>query len=174
MITNVATFSAAQLRKIIDRGWPDRHPFEHERLVCIGLDSDAADPSPLRDASGSFRHHHCVRVADWDPDGRHANEHAAGVRVDLAPTLRSAREIVERIVAWQTSVVPVALVAQCQGGLWRSGAIAEFVHADLGVPEADCSNRLVDVLVGGRWEGDRTFNVTLLRLLREAHKELVR
>jgi hypothetical protein len=168
MITTVATFSLDQAREFLDRR-PGQHPFSNGRRAWVGFDTGSIDQSPLRKVDdGPSR---VVRMADWDPECKWRG-HAG--HVEDEPTIAIARAIVPFVVGLHLAQERFALAVHCKAGLWRSGAVAEFVRVDLGVPEHECSNRLIDVLVGGKWEGERTFNATLLRLLREAFTERAR
>ena len=171
MIVTAATFSLSQARAYLNR-WPDRHPFARGLRAWVGFDTDAGDASPLRriyDGPALW-----VRMADVDIDGSRGHREQFGESVcDLAPRVGHARDIVSHVLALHRSPNHYALAVHCHAGLFRSGAVVEWVREDLGVPEHECSNRLAPD-AGGRWDGDRTFNVTLLRLLREAHAEVLR
>lgn len=172
MIASVATFSLAQATAHVFRGMPGTHLFARAQRAWIGFETGANDRSPLSsisDGPGLV-----IRCADWDADGRHSPEHVGAAICADAPTLDHARRIVEFVLRVHDAPETRVLCVHCHAGLWRSGAVAEWVRVDLGAEEHACSNRLVNVLIGGRWEGERTFNAALLRLLREAHKERVR
>ena len=173
MIVTTATFSLDKAREVIARGWPAQHPFLSYARAWVGFDvSDASDDvSPLRDtrrvADGPSL---AMRVGDVDLDSEwRGHREQYGTDHPLAPTIEHARRIVGWVLARHLRDERYALAVHCHAGLYRSGAVVEWVRADLGVPEHDCSTRVV---VCGRDEP--THNATLLRLLRQAHAEVTR
>ncbi len=180
MIATVATFSLDQARKhfhaiLLARltgTKAEEFVFPARRRAWIGFDSGESQPdaSPL---------HFCaeepslvVRCADWDRDSK--TRGFVSVSCELEPTIAHARAIVGFVLGLHRATEEYSLAVHCHAGLFRSGAVAEWVRVDLGVPEHASSNRLVDVITGEEWSGDRTYNETLLRLLREAHAEVTR
>lgn len=168
MITTVATFSLSQARECLNR-WPERHPFAPQKRAWVGFYLEGFEASPLQKIHDGPSI--VVSMRDWDRESPFRG-HVGSVAGE--PTIEIARQLVAFVSGIHRAPEPYALAVHCHAGLWRSGAVAEFVRVDLGVPEHECSNRLFDVLVGGKWDGERTFNTTLLRLLREAHAELGR
>lgn len=169
MIGSVATFSLSRAREYLGRRWPERHPFADKRRAWVGFDTCSDDQSPLaRIFDGTSL---VVRCLDWDVDNVNRSH---GPAPELAPTIGHARDIVRFVLGLHRSPDEYVLCVHCHAGLFRSGAVAEWVRVDLGVTEHECSNRLVDVVTGEGWSGDRTYNETLLRLLREAHAETKR
>lgn len=174
MITGVATFDLNQAHKALLRGFPSKHPFADGPRAWLGFEcpGSAADVSPLHRAGVQPS---CVVVCrDWDVDGRHAPALMGPVIVDHVPSPAIAEQIVRFMLELHRAPDGYALCVHCHAGLWRSGAVAEFARVDLGAPEPEASNRLVDVLVGGPWDGDRIYNRALLRMMRAAHEELRR
>lgn len=172
MIVTVATFSLSQTREYLGRRWPEGHPFADRRRAWVGFQTDSTDQSPLcRVFDGASI---VVRCRDWDVDGRHSPAEVGPAICMDAPSLELARAIVRFVLDLHRSPDEYALAVHCHAGLFRSGAVAEWVRVDLGAEEHACSNRLVDVIDGEPWAGDRTFNVALLRMLREAHAEATR
>lgn len=168
MITTVATLSLSQAHKRLSFGWGD-HPFASMRRAWVGFDTSSADASPLyRVFDGASLVERCV---DWDVDGRHA-EYVGVMECVSAPSLEIARRIVAFVLYLHRAPAEYALCVHCHAGLFRSGAVAEWVRTDLGVAEHESSNRLVDVI--GDTAEQRTFNLALLRMLRAAHTELAR
>ncbi len=166
MITNIATFSLAQASRFLTSGWGD-HPFAFARRAWIGFETSSADASPLHHVfDGASLVERCV---DWDVDGRHA-EYAGKMECVSAPSLEIARRIVAFVLDLHRAPAEYALCVHCHAGLFRSGAVAEWVRSDLGVAEHESSNRLVDMI--GDTAEQRTYNIALLRLIREAHAEL--
>lgn len=169
MIVTAATFSLSQARECLNR-WPERHPFAALKRAWVGFDTDAGDASPLRRIYDGPALP--MRVADVDLDGERGHREQFGESTcDLAPTIEHARQIVAHVLMVHRARDAYAFAVHCHAGLFRSGAVVEWVREDLGVPEHECSNRLAPDL-GGRWQGERTYNATLLRLLREAHAGL--
>ena len=173
MIVTAATFSLDKAREVLARGWPSRHPFAQHKRAWVGFDvCDAADDvSPLRDvrrvADGPSL---AMRVGDIDLDAAwRGHRQQYGAAHPLVPTIEHARRIVGWVLARHLRDERYALAVHCHAGLYRSGAVVEWVRADLGVPEDECSTRVV---VCGREEP--TCNEMLLRLLREAHAEVRR
>lgn len=170
MITSVQTLSLAQARK----WWDDLRASgvlaeiergEHRlRSAWIAFNTCDADRSPLCDVV--VGHRLIARCVDWDADNVNRSH---GPAPDLAPTIEIARLIVRFVLDLHAVPAKYKLMVHCHAGLFRSGAVAEWVHSDLGVSEPPTSNRLVDVI--GDTEEQRIYNVTLLRLLREAHAE---
>ena len=171
MIVTVATFSLFQAREYLGHRWPERHPFADRRRAWIGFDLLGYERSPLRDCLTDVSGPLVLSMADWDPECPQRGHHGTGAD---GPAIEHARAIVRHIVALHDDPEEYALAVHCHAGLFRSGAVAEWVRVDLGAEEHACSNRLVDVIGGGVWTGERTFNVTLLRLIREAHAETTR
>lgn len=169
MITAVSTLSLSAARKILGFKWPVDHPFSRARRAWIGFDTDKSDASPLRHVFDGQSI--VIRCQDWDIDGRDAEKHAAGVVCEGAPTMENAEQLVRFVRGLHDDPVSRSLAVHCHGGLWRSGAVAEFVRVDLGVPELEDSNRLLAIPIGGDRE-DRTFNAALLRMMREADQAL--
>lgn len=174
MIRTVATFSLLQARSHFNvfaaGGVGTCFPRASRAWVGFDSGSDATDASPL---------HRCieepslvVRCADWDRDSK--TRGFVDLVCELEPTIEHARSIVRFVLDLHRLPDEYALAVHCHAGLFRSGAVAEWVRVDLGVTEHECSNRLVDVVTGEGWSGDRTYNETLLRLLREAHAETKR
>ena len=155
MIRSVRTCSRQDALKLLSVHSLDR--------VWLGFDG-GDEPSPLRESSEPSA---AVPVADWDPDSPWRGHHGTGV---LAPTIVAARVVVAWVLMWRADRELVDLYVHCHAGLFRSGAVAEWVRVDLGVPEASGSRRLVDVIDGEHT--DRVYNTTLLRLLRAAHAEV--
>ncbi len=172
MIVTTATFSLSKAREYLGRAWPVLHPYADMRRAWVGFDSGpgSSDASPLRRIFDGPSH--VAVCADWDRESLTRGH--VELRCDLEPTIEHARAIVAHVLALHSAPEPYALAVHCHAGLFRSGAVAEWVRVDLGVEEHACSNRLVDVIDGGQWKGDRTFNETLLRMLREAHAEVSR
>lgn len=173
MISTVQTLSLAQARKwwddlresgVLDEVEIGAHTL---RSAWIGFDTCDADRSPLHDVSVG----RCiiVRCLDWDVDNVNRSH---GPAPELAPTIDHARGIVRFVLDLHHDAASHRLAVHCHAGLFRSGAVAEWVRSDLGVVEPPTSNRLVDVI--GDTEEQRIYNVTLLRLLREAHAEMLR
>ena len=108
-----------------------------------------------------------VRCVDWDKDGR---DRLYGPPPVGAPTTENARAIARFVLDMHALPTKHRLMVHCQAGLFRSGAVAGWVRSDLGVVEVPTSNRLVDTI--GDTADQRIYNVTLLRLLREAHAEM--
>jgi predicted protein tyrosine phosphatase len=160
MIVTAATFSLSEARECLAR-WPERHPFAQHRRAWVGFDLFGHERSPLRSVHDGPAL--VVSMADWDRDSTWRGHHGQN---DDEPTIAHAREIVRHVLALHAEANEYALAVHCHAGLYRSGAVVEWVRADLGVPEDECSNRVV---VCGR--DDPTHNATLLRLLREAHAE---
>lgn len=166
MITNVATLSLSQAHKRLSFGWDD-HPFASQRRAWVGFETSSADLSPLhRVFDGASL---VLRCVDWDVDGRHAPAHVGPLECLSAPSIDHARRIVAFVLDLHRASDEYALCVHCHAGLFRSGAVAEWVRSDLGVAEHESSNRLVDVI--GDTAEQRTYNLALLRLIREAHAE---
>jgi hypothetical protein len=171
VITSVVTLSLAQvthqlgsLRRsgIIEQAL--REGLEW-RGAWIGFETGDGDRSPLPDFEVGPRL--VIRCADWDADGRHSPRFVGPAQCLAAPTIEHAREIVRFVLALHGDDKKHRLYVHCQAGLFRSGAVAEWVRTDLGVVEPPTSNRLVDVI--GDTSEQRTYNIALLRLLHEAH-----
>lgn len=172
MIVSVATFSLGQARKYLGRRYHHGHSHSlDQRRVWVGFDTCVDDQSPLRYSRDGGRESLVIRCHDWDEDGRHAPAFVGPVKCAGAPTIEHARQIVEFVLAARAAPESFDLCVHCHAGLFRSGAVAEWVRVDLGVPEHEASNRLVGVL--GEREDSRTFNNALLRLIRQAHAEAV-
>lgn len=171
MISSVATYSLDQARKHWAQSLDVLRGFEREGLhlttAWVGFDTCEHDRSPLRDIAVGQRL--VVRCIDWDVDGRHSPAHVGYALPVDAPTLDHAREIVRFVLALHNAPGKYRLAVHCHAGLFRSGAVAEWVRSDLGAFEPPTSNRLVDVI--GETPEQRTFNAGLLRMLREAHAE---
>lgn len=109
-----------------------------------------------------------MQFADWDkmsPWRGHWNPGNSSVE----PTLEHATEIVRHLLALHDDPKPVTLLVHCGFGLYRSGAIVEWLRLDLGISESKLSRRLVDLIDDGRARSDmRPYNWTLLHLLRRA------
>ena len=168
MIVSAATFSLSQARECLNR-WPERHPFATMNRAWVGFYTDAGDASPLGPALVGVDGPACVvRMADVDLEGwRMHREQFGASTCDLAPTIEHARRIVRGVLALHAAPVEYALAVHCHKGLWRSGSVVEWVRTDLGVPESSESERIVEC-----GNDSRTYNATLLRLLREAHAEM--
>ena len=153
MIVAAATFSLSQARAYLNR-WPDRHPFAAMKRAWVGFDLFGHERSPLRaihDGPAVV-----VSMADVDLDGTRGHREDFGESTcDDAPTIEHARTIVKHVTSLHDSPLEYALAVHCHAGLFRSGAVVEWVREDLGVPEHECSNRLVPD-ADGRWEGERT------------------
>lgn len=174
MISSVATYSLDQARKHWAQSADVLGDFEREGLrlttAWIGFDTCEHDRSPLRDVDVGQRL--VVRCVDWDVDYRHSPEHVGHALPVDAPTLDHAREIVRFVLALHDAPEKCRLAVHCHAGLFRSGAVAEWVRSDLGAFEMPTSNRLVDCI--GDTAEQRTFNAAILRMLREAHAEVTR
>lgn len=175
MIASVETLSLAQARK----AWDTTNAGLLEALArmgmemrdaWIGFDTCVGDRSPLHDAR--FGHRLVVRCVDWDTDGKDAPAIHGPAMPELAPSIEHARSIVRFVLKLHAERKTYFLRVHCQHGLFRSGAVAEWVRSDLGVVEYPCSNRLENVI--GETAEQRPFNIALLRMLREAHAEIVR
>jgi hypothetical protein len=162
MITSVATFSLDQARKYLGRKFHAGHTEPGQHRLWIGFDTNNEDQSPLRYQRDGAIASLVIRAEDFDGEPR---------TCAFPPTIAHARELVRFVLASHAAPLPLDLCVHCHAGLFRSGAVAEWVRLDLGIPEHEASNRLVGVL-GSR--EDRTYNVTLLRFLREAHAETLR
>jgi hypothetical protein len=165
VITSVATVPLSIARQFLGTRLPDDHPFARSKRAWVGFDTNGSDVSPLRRVFDGPRL--VVRCQDWDIDGRDSEEHAVGVRPEDAPSLAIASEIVSFLSEINESKTEYVLVVHCHAGLWRSGAVAEFARVDLGVRELETSHRLGAKMIGATSD-ERVFNVTLLRLMREA------
>lgn len=174
MIATVATYSLDQARTYWAQSIEALRGFEREelglRVAWVGFDTCDGDRSPLRDVDVGERL--VVRCLDWDADGRYSPAHVGYAQPELAPTLDHARAIVRFVLALHNAPGKHRLAVHCHAGLFRSGAVAEWVRSDLGAFEMPQSNRLVSVI--GDTEAERPFNITLLRMLRKAHAEVTR
>lgn len=158
MIIKTGTLSLEQARSMIEDGSP-----LHWQTAWIGFDTNDEDESPLRSAKGSSL---VIRGDDFDPDGRHFFHDVLGIKPKNPLTMDHARQIVDFVLRHHGSMKPYVIPVHCYAGLFRSGAVVEWMRRDLGIVEDIDSNRL-------RVNGDelRTYNITLLKLLRAAHKE---
>jgi len=135
------------------------------RRAWVGFDSTDGDQSPLRKVFDGASL--VLRCRDWDTDGRDALEHAAGVSCEDGPTIEVATEIVRFLRRLHAAPEPYALVAHCLAGQFRSGSVAEFARTSLGARELEESQRL-QVRTS---DGSRLFNMSLLRLMRQAEAD---
>lgn len=132
----------------------------------IGFDTSDSDRSPLRDFGGDVL---VLDADDWDPEGRHAAQSALGMYSSKPLTMDHARAIVAFVLRLHGSKRAYIVPVHCYAGMYRSGAVVEWMREDLKIPEAHDSNRLARLRLLG--EGSRTYNKTLLSLLRAAHRE---
>lgn len=166
MLINTATFSLNQARQRLSYGWGD-HPFATQRRAWVGFETGDNDTSPLHDVFDGESL--VVRCADWDVDGRHSPAQVGSAQCIAAPTIEHARSIVHFVRKQHARAEKIVLCVHCQAGLFRSGAVVEWVREDLGIPEWEHSNRNVDVI--GETPDQRIFNLGLLRLIRTADAE---
>ena len=165
MLTRVATFTRADAVSVLANGFPWDHPFARMRRAWVGFAVDSDGPSPLLTYNDGLSL--VLRVADMNyPPERDESEARSLRSFDIVPTLRHARHLVNFVLELHSYSQHIALCVHCHAGLHRSGAVAEWVHRDLGVIEDECSNR---IKVCGNM--DPTANPTILRLLRTAHRE---
>ena len=82
-------------------------------------------------------------------------EHAEG----HGPTIEIARQIVKFAHALMDAPASYALFVHCRAGMYRSGAVVQWLRQDYGIPESSASNRMKIL-------GD-TRNRRLLDLLRQ-------
>ena len=173
MIITVATFSLDQARKYLGRRYHHGHSHAlDQRRAWVGFDTDDNDQSPLRYTPDCGERGLVIRCHDWDEDGRHAPAFVGPAQCAGAPTIEHARAIVRFVLAQHARPERIDLCVHCHAGLFRSGAVAEWVRSDLGIEEHAESNRLAGVL--GERDDSRTYNNALLRLIREAHAEATR
>lgn len=125
--------------------------------------------SPFHD--GDCGHHDVLRMrfSDWDTMSPWRNHRGSA---STEPKLEHAHAIVRHLIALQWGHDRRVVMAHCHQGLFRSGAIVEWLRADMGVPEHALSRRLVDLIDDGLARTNtRPFNFTLLHLLRRAAAE---
>lgn len=165
MITSVGTLPLeAAYRYLHD--WPETHPHAGKRVAWIGFDTSDDDFSPLRECVEEKAL--AVRMADFDKDSKWRG-HPKTLISELEPQPHHARAVVEFVLGLIADPREFVLLVHCHAGLYRSGAVAHWLSRDLGVEEHETSNRIV---VCGNV--DPTYNVTFLRLLREAYAEAKR
>ncbi len=171
MIKSVATWSLAGARQHFAQRLDSACDVGDELHAWVGFETGSEeDRSPAGCSAGGPSL--IVRMADIDlASSWRGHLQRYGPDHPLAPTLGKARPIVDFLAAIHAEQEDYALSVHCHAGLWRSGAVAEWVRVDLGVKELETSVRLVDVISGEPWGGERLFNAALLNLLRAAHRE---
>ena len=146
-IERVTTLSRNQAAGILLDGMPVPSDMRGPEPAWIGFETpDSGYESPLR----------LVEIAPTIIVPMADVEVAEG----NGPTLELAREIVAFVHELMDSPIKYALFVHCRAGMYRSGAVAQWLREDYGIPESRASNRL-HVL------GD-TRNRRLLELLRKA------
>ena len=159
MIDHVLTLSLKQADEWLLNNMPPKG-YRDEGLpwAWIGFESPGADwSSPLHHSR--VRSQLIVPMNDIDPDARRGSG-------EYGPSLRVARRIVDFVLQLQKSRKRYALVLHCHAGLYRSGAVAEWVTQQFDVPEDEVSHRIA--VFGAK---HRSFNRTLYRMLNEACAE---
>lgn len=162
MIDHVITLSLRQADEwLLNRRLPQdyRAPLP---WAWIGFESPGAKwMSPLRHAN--LRLSLIVPMNDIDPEGRAIDRLRRG---EDEPSIEQARRIVDFVTRLHKAKRRYALIVHCHAGLYRSGAVAEWVSRHFDVPEDEASHRLV--VFGAK---ERSYNHLLLRLLEQACAE---
>lgn len=170
MILSVATFSLEQAHNALRRGGlRKKHPYAGLRRAWVGFESPGGpgDVSPLRSAFDGASI--VVQCIDWDVDGRHSPAIYGKTNLKQAPSMEIAKQLVDFVMDLHRAAEEYVLIAHCHKGRYRSGSIAEFCRADLDVEEAAFSKRLENTI--GDTPEQRTHNIALLRLMRDARRE---
>lgn len=129
--------------------------------------------SPFHDGDRGQANVLRTQFADWDnlsPWRKHLFPGTSSQQ----PTLEQAREIVNYLLRLHGDYRRYALLAHCHYGLFRSGAVVEWLVYDLGIGLRDheLSRRIVDIIDDGKPVSDsRPYNWLLLHLLRRAAAE---
>lgn len=129
-------------------------------------------PSPLRDnvTRPDDRESLVLRMSDFDRDARMIAT-SSDDYID-EPMIDHARSVVEFVRELRAREQSICLIVHCFAGLYRSGAVAEWLSADYGVRESMFSERIrypvTDAAKSLTRGGAKTYNMTFLRLLREA------
>lgn len=175
MIVSVSTYSRAQAQAALskpvlmaeDYSNPD---YLHE--AWIGFATRADGRSPIDTAKPGCRPEMglvtCVHDVGCDEASAAAYDPIRAAKSTVEPRPEQADSIVNFVMLLHRDDKRWRLNVHCHGGQYRSGAVAEWMILDLGVPELPESCRL-QVFGIGRPLEKRTYNATILRLLRESY-----
>ena len=173
MIFRTATFSMQDARECLLVKWPDEHPFRSvANRAWIGFSVLTDGESPLLRVNDGPAI--VVRMADKN---REASEHEMANRGAStsdhlgALGMDHARRVVSFVRELQQRSEEFVLCVHCHAGVYRSGAVVEWLREDLGVVEDACSRRLVPLIGATSTREHPAFNETFLRLLRAAAAE---
>lgn len=164
MIESVCTLSRAQAQSAV---------LETRRsggVAWIGFATVADGPSPIDlslDEPALL-----LNVHDVGCDQASADEYdlERALASNVSPKPAHAESIVDFVLGLHRDRNAWRLFVHCHGGQYRSGAVAEWLVTEFSIPESSASCRLQALGIGLPLK-TRTYNATILRLLREAYAE---